>query len=114
LLILGLVAVVCVVALILLFTTSKNTGQFVFAGNMVQLDPYEGCAQLRCQTGSALVLGVEKTTMWSGPPQLVRCICPEHVTSWASGKPQGYRSADVQVIRLVQTYAGFEYKPSEE
>lgn len=114
LLILGLVAVVCVVALVLLFVTPRNTGQFVFAGNMAQLDPYEGCAQLSCKTGGALVLGVENTAMWAGPPQLVRCICPEHVTSWANGKPQGYRAADVRPIRLVRAYEGFEYKEAED
>ncbi|MBI4148699.1 hypothetical protein HY490_05390 [Candidatus Woesearchaeota archaeon] len=103
LIVLGVVAVAALVLLLVLFNASVS-GQFVYAGNRVQLAPDEGCGSLACKDGGALVVNVRNTKFWQGPPQVADCVCPEDVSGWEGDKPVRYSHESVRTVRLIKNY----------
>ena len=103
LVILGVVAVLSLVLMLVLFNSTVS-GQFVYAGNRVQLAPNEGCGALQCREGGALVVNVRNTKFWQGPPQVADCVCPEDVSGWEGDRPVKYSQDNVRTVRLIKNY----------
>jgi hypothetical protein len=77
--ILAIVVIVAIPGMIIKMNMS-NTGEFYYAGNMIQFEsPQEACNQISCAGGPAEVL---ETTgnIWpySNTAMTVKCYCPEN------------------------------------
>ena len=86
-----------------------NTGNFVYAGGKVQLEPNEACAQAtNCKTGPAVFASSTGWQLNQHLGQYALCVCPEHVTEWNGKIPKKYDATKVRIIPFVQNYEGYE------